>query len=91
MSTIIGNYSSVVHFGDNPCFSRVIYFSYIIYFQVKEIYNFTQDDLTTEDVLLLDCHEEIYVWIGCHANVKSKQQALMFGLVNYLLSISKNS
>ncbi|KAG8660147.1 hypothetical protein MANES_02G120200v8 [Manihot esculenta] len=52
-------------------------------FKVKEIYNFTQDDLTTEDVLLLDCHEEIYVWIGCHANVKSKQQALMFGL-NFL-------
>lgn len=50
-------------------------------FQVKEIYNFTQDDLTTEDVLILDCHEEIYVWIGCHSNVKSKQQALTLGLV----------
>ncbi|GMY10606.1 villin-1 isoform X2 [Fagus crenata] len=49
-------------------------------FKVKEIYNFTQDDLTTEDVLVLDCHREIYVWIGCHSNVRSKQQALTLAL-----------
>ena len=49
--------------------------------QVKEIYNFSQDDLTTEDVLVLDCHIELYVWIGGHSSVKSKQQALTFGLV----------
>ncbi len=55
-------------------------------FQVKEIYNFTQDDLTTEDVLVLDCHTEIYVWIGCHSNVRSKQQALTLALVKFSLS-----
>lgn len=49
--------------------------------QVKEIYNFLQDDLTTEDVLLLDCQTEVYVWIGLHSNIKSKQQALTLGLV----------
>ncbi|KAJ0084553.1 hypothetical protein Patl1_31125 [Pistacia atlantica] len=49
-------------------------------FKVKEIYNFTQDDLTTEDVLVLDCQREIHVWIGCHSNVKSKQEALGLGL-----------
>lgn len=48
-------------------------------FKVKEIFNFTQDDLTTEDVLVLDCHREIYVWVGCHSNVRSKQQALTLG------------
>ncbi|CAA7051984.1 unnamed protein product [Microthlaspi erraticum] len=47
---------------------------------VKEIYNFVQDDLTTEDVLLLDCQSEVYVWIGSNSNVKSKQQALALGL-----------
>ncbi|XP_010256568.1 PREDICTED: villin-1 isoform X2 [Nelumbo nucifera] len=47
--------------------------------QVKEIFNFSQDDLTTEDVLILDCHNEIYVWIGQHANVRSKQ-ALSLGM-----------
>lgn len=49
-------------------------------FKVKEIFNFTQDDLTTEDVLVLNCHYEIYVWVGRQANIKSKQQALNVGL-----------
>ncbi|GLT52033.1 hypothetical protein SLA2020_253960 [Shorea laevis] len=48
-------------------------------FKAKEIYNFTQDDLTTEDVLILDCYEEIYVWIGRNSNVRSKQLALSIG------------
>lgn len=50
-------------------------------FQVKEIYNFTQDDLTTEDILVLDCCREIYVWIGCHSDLNSRQQALNIGQV----------
>ncbi|KAE8666730.1 Villin-1 [Hibiscus syriacus] len=47
---------------------------------VKEIYSFDQDDLTTEDVLVLNCHKEIYVWIGRHSSIKSKQEALNLGL-----------
>lgn len=46
---------------------------------MKEIYNFTQDDLTTEDILVLDCCREIYVWIGCHSDLNSRQQALNIG------------
>ncbi|XP_020224778.1 villin-1 isoform X2 [Cajanus cajan] len=49
-------------------------------FKVKEIFNYTQDDLVTEDVLLLDCQREIYVWVGLHSVVKSKQEALNLGL-----------
>ncbi|XP_061358502.1 villin-1 [Gastrolobium bilobum] len=49
-------------------------------FKVKEIYNYAQDDLITEDVLLLDCQREIYVWVGLHSVVKSKQEALSLGL-----------
>lgn len=52
-----------------------------VIFQVKEIYNYTQDDLITEDVLLLDCQREIYVWVGLHSAVKSKQEALNLGQV----------
>ncbi|XVE59399.1 hypothetical protein DITRI_Ditri05aG0043600 [Diplodiscus trichospermus] len=48
-------------------------------FQVKEIYSFTQDDLTTEDVLVLDCQKELYVWVGCHSTIKSKEVALNLG------------
>ncbi|KAL5991476.1 actin filament capping [Asimina triloba] len=47
--------------------------------QAKEIFNFTQDDLTTEEVIVLDCHNEIYVWVGQHASIKSKEQALALG------------
>ncbi|MFS8022362.1 putative villin headpiece, villin/Gelsolin, ADF-H/Gelsolin-like domain superfamily [Helianthus anomalus] len=48
--------------------------------KVKEIFSYTQDELTTEDVLILDCHTEIYVWVGHNSVVKSKQQALSIGL-----------
>lgn len=47
---------------------------------MKEIYNFVQDDLTTEDVFLLDCQSEVYVWIGSNSNIKSKEEALTLGL-----------
>ncbi|RZC00041.1 villin-1-like [Glycine soja] len=49
-------------------------------FKVKEIYNYTQDDLITEDILLLDCQREIYVWVGLHSAIKSKQEVLHLGL-----------
>lgn len=48
---------------------------------MKEIFNYTQDDLTTEEVLVLDCYNEIYVWVGQHASISSKQQALTLGKV----------
>ncbi|XP_047307891.1 villin-1 [Impatiens glandulifera] len=47
--------------------------------KVKEIFNFSQDDLVTEGVLALDCYTEIYVWVGRHSSIKSKQEALVIG------------
>ncbi|XP_063946445.1 villin-4-like [Daucus carota subsp. sativus] len=47
--------------------------------QVKEIYNFDQDDLMTEDIFILDCHSEIYVWVGQQANSKYRRDALTIG------------
>lgn len=49
--------------------------------QVKEIYNFDQDDLMTEDIFILDCHSEIYVWVGQQANSKYRRDALSIGQV----------
>nr|GME12574.1 villin-1 isoform X1 [Ipomoea batatas] len=46
--------------------------------KVKEIFNFSQDDLTTEDVLVLNCHREIYVWIGRNSSINSKREAIDF-------------
>lgn len=48
-------------------------------FEVEEIYNFTQDDLLTEDVLLLDTHAEVFVWVGQSADSKEKQSSFDIG------------
>ncbi|KAL0798285.1 hypothetical protein Bca101_053459 [Brassica carinata] len=47
--------------------------------KVTEIYNFTQDDLMTEDVFIVDCHSEIFVWVGQEVSPKNKLQALTIG------------
>ncbi|RYR77067.1 hypothetical protein Ahy_A01g001545 [Arachis hypogaea] len=47
--------------------------------KVKEIYNFSQDDLMTEDIFILDCHSEIFVWVGQGVDPKSRMQSLTIG------------
>nr|BAC77209.1 actin filament bundling protein P-115-ABP [Lilium longiflorum] len=47
--------------------------------KVTEVYNFSQDDLTTEDIFILDCHSNIFVWVGQQVDSKSKAQALIIG------------
>jgi advillin len=49
--------------------------------QAKEVFTFCQDDLATEETLILDCSEEIYVWVGLHSGVTSKEHALDIGKV----------
>ncbi|ONM58013.1 Villin-4 [Zea mays] len=47
--------------------------------KVKEMHHFTQDDLMTEDVFVLDCHTSIFVWVGQQVDVKLRLQALDVG------------
>ncbi|XLU42163.1 hypothetical protein S245_036977, partial [Arachis hypogaea] len=47
--------------------------------KVKEIYNFFQDDLMTKDIFILDCHSEIFVWVGQGVDPKSRMQSLTIG------------
>ncbi|CAI8611125.1 unnamed protein product [Vicia faba] len=47
--------------------------------KVTEIHNFSQDDLMTEDIFILDCHSEIFVWVGQQVDPKSRLQALPIG------------
>ncbi|KAG4949307.1 hypothetical protein AAZX31_15G155600 [Glycine max] len=47
--------------------------------KVTEVYNFSQDDLMTEDIFILDCHSEIFVWVGQQVDSKSRMQALTIG------------
>ncbi|KAG5101662.1 hypothetical protein JHK84_046631 [Glycine max] len=46
---------------------------------VKEIHNFSQDDLMTEDIYILDCHSEVFVWVGQQVDSKNRMQALTIG------------
>ncbi|KAJ8534232.1 hypothetical protein K7X08_007556 [Anisodus acutangulus] len=48
-------------------------------FNIEEIYNFSQDDLLTEDVMLLNTHAEVFVWIGQSADSNEKQSAFEIG------------
>ncbi|KAL0346049.1 UNVERIFIED_CONTAM: Villin-4 [Sesamum radiatum] len=47
--------------------------------KVTEIYNFNQDDLMTEDIYVLDCQSDIYVWVGQQVESKNKMNALNIG------------
>ncbi|KAL2327041.1 hypothetical protein Fmac_020468 [Flemingia macrophylla] len=47
--------------------------------EVEEVYNFSQDDLLTEDMLILDTHAEVYIWIGQSVDPKEKQNAFEIG------------
>ncbi|XP_063673911.1 advillin-like isoform X3 [Bolinopsis microptera] len=46
-------------------------------FSVEEIYNFNQDDLIEDDVMLLDIGNTLYVWVGKGANEIEKKQSLI--------------
>lgn len=45
--------------------------------EVTEVYDFNQDDMMTEDIFILDCHSDIYVWVG--QQVQSKKKMKMHG------------
>ncbi|KAL6539686.1 Villin-4 [Orobanche hederae] len=47
--------------------------------KVTEVHNFNQDDLMTEDILILDCQSDIYVWVGRNLESKTKMNALNIG------------
>ena len=49
--------------------------------QVEEVYNFAQDDLLTEDILILDTHAEVFVWVGQSVDPKEKQMVFDIGQV----------
>lgn len=55
--------------------------------QVEEVYNFTQDDLLTEDMMILDTHVEVFVWVGQSVDAKEKQSAFEIGQVPYSVHV----
>ncbi|TVU15861.1 hypothetical protein EJB05_39402 [Eragrostis curvula] len=47
--------------------------------KVKEIHHFSQDDLMAEDIFVLDCHSDVFVWVGQEVDPNMKSQAIDIG------------
>merc|ERR1719401_3116923 len=45
-------------------------------FIVDEVFNWTQEDLIREDVMLMDASTVVFVWIGDGANEQEKREAM---------------
>lgn len=45
-------------------------------FGATEIFNFDQDDLISDDVMLMDAYNELYVWIGASARSEERTMTL---------------
>ena len=43
---------------------------------MKEVYNFSQQDLCNNDVMVLDVFSTVYLWIGINANKHEREQAM---------------
>lgn len=48
---------------------------------MNEVYKFCQDDLQTDDVMMLDAGDGVYVWEGRHRDDKEIKMALETALV----------
>jgi hypothetical protein len=69
---------SVGTFGASSCLLNLLLYFVL---QIEEIYNFSQDDLLTEDIHVLDTHAEVFLWIGQCVDPKEKQNAFEIGQV----------
>ncbi|KAG1701627.1 hypothetical protein DVH05_010931 [Phytophthora capsici] len=58
------------------------------YFDAREIVNFAQDDLNTDDVFILDTYTTLYVWIGAGANEPERREAM--ALAQKYLAVAKS-
>lgn len=48
---------------------------------VEEIFNFAQEDVEEDDIMLMDTHDTIYLWVGKDANATEKKEAMTTALV----------
>lgn len=67
----------------SPDYSLTHVFYIYLTSQIDEVYNFSQDDLLTEDILILDTHAEVLVWVGQSVDPKDKQSAFEIGQVSF--------
>eukprot|EP01023_Acetabularia_acetabulum_P035871 TRINITY_DN3388_c0_g1_i10.p1 TRINITY_DN3388_c0_g1~~TRINITY_DN3388_c0_g1_i10.p1 ORF type:complete len:596 (+),score=158.97 TRINITY_DN3388_c0_g1_i10:132-1919(+) len=54
---------------------------------VEEVYDFSQDDLETHDVMMLDAYYEVFLWMGREANENERTKAVEVAM-DYIKAIS---
>lgn len=59
----------------------LVHFLFSGVIQATEVFNFTQNNLLSDEVLVLDCHSDVYVWLGQSVNDKVKPKSLEIGQV----------
>ena len=71
-----GEYSSSPDLQDQPREPRLFCCSNITgTVEVEEVFNYSQEDLLQDDVMLLDVFNTLYVWVGNNANPTEKKVA----------------
>ena len=70
----------------NICLRFVLPKTDVLFFAlVEEVLNFVQSDLVSEDVMILDCGETLFVWLGRESN-RQEREAVLTTAKDYLLS-----
>jgi len=59
-------------------------------FKVAEVFNYDQEDLIDDDVMVLDTHTSLFVWIGSGATEAEKSKSMEFA-TNFLQADSSRS
>lgn len=56
-------------------------------FKVDEIFNYSQDDLINDDVIILDAYSEVFVWVG-HDSTKDERDNAFRAALDYVKNIN---
>jgi hypothetical protein len=76
-----GEYATAKDMGDDMKIPRLFHCSANSgQFFIEEIFNYSQDDLISDDVMILDSYTEVFCWVGHDASREEKDTALKTAL-----------
>jgi len=77
----VGEYTSVQPVDDAPFDPRLLHCTNASgSFKIEEVFNFSQEDLISDDIMILDVFTEVYVWVGKDSNKAEKDMAFRAAL-----------
>eukprot|EP00250_Pteridium_aquilinum_P019870 c24614_g1_i1 orf=232-3150(+) len=91
-STLGGRQTYQSHHEPTECARKPRLFSCALLkdqFKVIEVFNFTQEDLLSDEIMILDCYTSVFIWVGEATSTQNKLRAPEFGQ-KYLELMAKN-